>query len=169
MKKLLAIFTVICVMFSLCGCVFLKDMADSAGFEKPKTFEYDGLSIELTNDFLRMDFVSEEYDFIIGTEEITVLGVKVDVEDNENISDMDYAVAFRNAFIDNNPTELTEISSIPTLNYEFSDDNGKNQTAAVMFYKGTDCFWVVTFATLSNNFDELYDEICGYAKTVKCD
>lgn len=79
MRKFLSVLMVICLMFSLCGCAFLRDVADSTvnNDEKVKVFDFEGLSIELTTDFLRMDFISEDYDVIVGDGEITVMGIKM--------------------------------------------------------------------------------------------
>ena len=58
MKKILAvILTFACLAISLSGCTFLKDATDLVLNDeaKAKTFEFDGISIELTTDFLRMD------------------------------------------------------------------------------------------------------------------
>ena len=74
MKKVLALFMVICFMTTLCGCTFLKDVSDLSGKEEPKTFQFDGVSIELTTEFLRMDFISKDYDFVVGTDDLTVMG-----------------------------------------------------------------------------------------------
>ncbi len=168
MKKVIALFTVICLMTTLCGCALLKDIVDSTGREKPKTFEFDGVSIELTNQFFRMDFLSEDYDFVVGTDDITVMGVKAVVEDNEEIPVIDYADFYRTAIAYKNPTEITEIDDVPTFQCVMDDEDGEDTRVAVMFYKGTDCFWVIFFAADTDDFSENYNDICKYAKTVKC-
>jgi hypothetical protein len=50
-----------------------------------------------------------------------------------------------------------------------SDDKDDDLKYAAMFYKGTDCFWVILFAEDVDDFDENYAQICKYAKSVKCD
>ena len=78
MKKFFAVLMVVLLTFSLCGCDFLKDVSDMAQNKvaQAKTFEFDGLSIDLTTDFMRMNFVDEDYDFIVGTVGITIMGAK---------------------------------------------------------------------------------------------
>lgn len=172
MKKTISLLLCFCLAFCLCGCDFLRDVADSANGEKtPKTFDFEGISMELTNEFLRMDFISEKYDFVVGNEKLSVMGIKMDSKESnlENLSVLEFAKFFRELMKDDNPTEVTEISQIPTMQYTTTDDDGENQTAAVMFYKGTDCFWIVCFVTKTDNFEESYEEICGYAKTVVCE
>lgn len=170
MKKVLAVLMVICIALSLCGCTFLKDVADSAKIEEPKTFEFEDISIELTSRYLRMDFISEDYDFIVGNEEVTVMGLKVEAEEDvfELMTVRDYAVSFHSLLEADNPTEVTEIDGIPTMQYNSYTDDGKKQTTAVMFYKGSDCFWVITFTSVTEKFDDNYSDICKFAKSVKC-
>ena len=172
MKKILALILVACMAFSLCACDFAKDLADSTLNIKAqaKTFDFDGISIELTTDFVRMDFISDEYDFIVGTETLTLMGIKVDSEDTalNDVSVKDYAESFRSLMLSSNPTEITLIDDIPTMQYTASED-GDEQTIAVMFYKGSDCFYVLCFGASSDTFKEQYKDICKYAKTVKCE
>ena len=68
MKKFITVILAVCFILSLSGCSFLKDVSDMAQNEIPqaKTFKADGLSIDLTTDFLNMDFVDKDYNFIIG-------------------------------------------------------------------------------------------------------
>ncbi len=136
----------------------------------PSFFDLDGISIELTSDFLRTDFVNEEFDFIVGTEYLTVMGIKVD-DNGSGIIDysvLEFAEQFRPLLESDDPSDITVTDGIPTFQYRSVSD-GIDQTNAVMFYKGSDCFWVVSFITSTDVFDGTYDEIIKYAKTVKCD
>lgn len=173
MKKLLALLMAFCLIFSLCGCDFVKDVADSAINEKAKakTFELDGVSIKLTTDFLRMDFVSEDYDFVVGDEELTIMGLEMDFDENEvnSLTVSEFAEFFRSNMLDSDPTEVEEMSGIPVFEYCSDSDDGEELTTAVMFYKGDDSFWAICFAADTDDFDELYDDICKYAKSVKVD
>ena len=140
MKKVLSILMALCLVVSLAGCNFLKDFADSTKIEKPKTFEFDGISIELTTDFLRMEFISDDYDFIVGNEKLSVLGIKTDTEgtDLEDMSAFEYAQNFRMMMEDSEPTDITFIDDIPTMQYT-EDEEDEQQTCAVTFYKGEKC------------------------------
>lgn len=162
-----------CLLFSLCSCDFAKDVADSAINEKAKakTFELDGVSIKLTTDFLRMDFVSKDYDFVVGDEELTVMGLEMDFDESEveSLTVLEFAEFFRSNMLDSDPTEVEEMSGIPVFEYRADSDDGEELTTAVMFYKGDDCFWAICFAAETDDFDELYDDICKYAKSVKVD
>lgn len=172
MKKALSILMVVCLMVSLCACDFLEDVADSAmNMEaEAKIFDFEGISIELTTDFLRLDFIDDDYEFIVGDEVLTVMGIKTLYEgtDLEDLTVLEFADNFRSLMEADNPTEITEMDGIPTMQYTGSDSEGE-VTCAVMYYKASDCFWVVCFATSTEDFDGMYGDICRYAKTVKCE
>lgn len=172
MKKLLSVLMAVCLMLSLCGCNFLKDVADMSanGTPKTKTFEFDGLSIELTTDFLQMDFIDEEYDFIVGSEKLTITGIKMLHSDTQfqDFTVSEFADYFRFSMDIENPTELTDLDGIPTMQYTAPSDDGEDQRVAMMYYKADDAFWILCFVTPADKFEGMYDKICKYAKTVKC-
>ena len=171
MKKLIAVILAVCFIFSLSGCSFLKDVSDMAQNEIPqaKTFKADGLSIDLTTDFLQMDFVDKDYNFIIGNDDLTVMGEKWLNSDTElgDFTVGEFAEYHRFLLEKINPTILNDMDGIPTMKYTTTADDGGEITAAVMYYKSDDSFWIVTFAADTDKFLKLYDEICTYAKSVK--
>ena len=170
MKKFFAVLMAVLLTFTVCGCDFLKDVSDMVQNEvaQAKTFEFDGLSIDLTTDFMRMNFVDEDYDFIVGTGELTIMGEKWLNSDTglEEFTASEFAEYHRFLLEKANPTELTDLQGIPTLQYETTGDDGAVIKAAVMYYKSTDGFWLVTFAGNSDDFEKAYNDICVYAQSV---
>ena len=170
MKKFFAVILMLLLTVALCGCDFLKDVNDMAEnpVAKPKTFEAEGISIELTTDFLQMGFVDEDYDFIIGDKTLTVMGEKWLNSETElgDFTVNEFAEYHRFLLEQINPTELSDLDGIPTMQYKTPADDGGNITAAVTYYKTEDCFWVVTFAADSEKFSKIYDDICKYAKSI---
>ena len=169
MKKIFAILLASCLLLSLCGCDFVKDVADSMEEEQSKVFEFDGVSMELTNKFLRMDFVDEDYAFIVGNGTLTIMGTKVAMEGTD-LADLDigtYAERFRSLLEVDNPTPISVEDGIPSLQYRVAEDS-VDQTCAVMFYKGTTHFWAICFVTDTDVFDANEADIWKYAKTVDC-
>ncbi len=168
MKKLFAVIVVVCLLLSFGGCDFLRDVADSTKDEQPKTFDFDGISIELTTQFLRMDFINEDYDFIVGNDTVCIMGFEIPTDDTDlgDLTVLEFAQYFRTLMEEDNPTEVSEMDGIPTLQYTALSDDGEEQTMAVMFYKADDCFWAVCFACATEKFDAAYADICQYAKSV---
>ncbi len=173
MKKILAVFlTVTCLMLCLSGCSFFKDVKDLALNDEAmaKTFEFDGVSIELTTDFLRMDSLKEDYNFAVGSETMSILGLKMLDSETEmgNVTIKEFAEDFHSLMEEFSPEEITEIDGIPTFKYRNTDDEVE-MTLALTFYRGSDCFWIIFFSAESENFEGLYSDICKYAKTIKCE
>ncbi len=170
MKKILSMLLTFCLLLSLCGCTFLSDVAEMGEKEEPKTFEFDDVSIELTTKYLRMDFISEDYEFVVGNTELSIFGTKVehDETDLQKLTVLEFAEYFRGLMLSNNPTEISEIDGIPTMQYIATEDS-KEYTNVVKFYKSDDSFWMISFVILSEKYDDMSDDIRKFAKTVKFD
>ncbi len=172
MRKVFVTLLAFALAFGLCGCAFLEDMVDMSFHitAKPKTFEVDGLSIELTTDFLQMDFIDERYDFIIGGDNVTVMGIKAGFENEalRELTDWEYAQLFRATLDEASASELQKNGNIPTFSFESTDEEG-SMTSDVVFYKGRDCFWVVLFTVDSRLYEKYHPIILDYANTVKCE
>lgn len=170
MKKIISVLICLCLIFSLCGCSFVKDITDSAVKGKTaKRFDFDGVSIQLTNEFLRMDFISEDYEFVVGNEDITLMGMKTDFKDTAlaDYSAKEFAGYFKELMADSNPTEVKEDDGIPSIEYT-TREGDDNMTCILKFYKGSSSFWILCFTVEADDYSEHYPEICKYAKTVKC-
>ena len=170
MKKLLLLCLMLVLCLSLCSCEFLQDVLDSTAHEEAenKVFEFDGLSIELTTAFLRMVIAGTNYDFIVGDGTVTVMGMKLENDALSDLTATEFAEFFCTLMEESTPTPVTHVNEIPTAQYVGTDDDGEQQTIAMMFYKATDCFWLVCFGAESDSFDDVYGEICHYATSVTC-
>ncbi len=174
MKRILALLLSVMMIFSLCACDFMKDLSDFVENDTPtsKTFDLDGISIELTTDFIRMDFLDEEYDFVIGTESVSVFGFDMTFDDTglDKASVLEFADVFRQQMMNTYPdiTEIVDEGGIQMFQYADSED-GEALTSVVAFYKASDRFWIITFAIETKDYEKLYPEICKYAKSVKCE
>lgn len=161
---------VLCI--SLCACDFARDVADMAMNEeaKAKTFDLNGVTMELTTDFLQMDFMGEGYDFVVGNGTITVMGLKVTGGESGfgDMTVLEFAEIFRATLEGEEPSPITELDGIPTMQYSAAADTDQPQTVAVMYYEAADGFWVICFATLTKDFESSYADICKYAKSVQC-
>ncbi len=171
MKRVVSVLLAVCLLVCFGGCAFVSDIADMAGNEvaKSKTFDLEGVTIVLTTDFLRMDFISEEYDFIVGNDQLTVLGTRLPHEETAagDMTVAEFAAYFRDLMADSAPTPLTLLDGIPTMQIRVVDEED-DQTMAMMFYEGTDCFWMLCFSAATADFQALYGDICRYAKSVTC-
>ena len=167
MKKLLLLGLALVLCLSLCSCDFLQDVVDRTANEEAesKVFEFDGLSIELTTDFLRMEITGTDYDFIVSDGTVTVMGMKMENAALNDLTATEFAEFFCTLMEESNPTPVTHVDGIPTAQYVGTDD-GEQLTIAMMFYKGADCFWLVCFGAESEIFSDVYAAICHYATSV---
>ena len=168
MKKLLLLCLMLVLCLSLCSCDFLQDVVDRTANEEAesKVFEFDGLSIELTTDFLRMEITGTDYDFIVSDGTVTVMGMKMENAALNDLTATEFAEYFCSLIAESAPTDVTHVNDIPTAQYVGTDDEGDRQTIAMMFYKGADCFWLVCFGAESEIFSDVYAAICHYATSV---
>lgn len=170
MKRILSILLCLTFLFSLCGCVFAKDLKDSTVnlVAKEKSFKHEDFNITLTSDFLTMDFVDESYDFIWGTEDITVMGLLVKLDDDilNGITAYDYAIAFCEEMQE--PVQVKTLDGIPITEYE-AENKGNTYKYLVSFYKSSSGIWVVMFGAEPDDYSKHYSELCKYAKSVSFD
>lgn len=175
MKKLLAFALAICMLFSLTGCSFITDLSDSVNNIIPdeKTFEFEGVSIKLNTDFLRMEFVDEDYDFIVGDGDVTVMGQKVPLNELElEFGDIDakrYAeLCLESLAVNYECTELSEHKNIPYFEYVTGYEDDEKQINLTVFYETSDAFLIMVFAFSANDAEKLRPISLSYAETVSC-
>ena len=171
MKKIISILLCMVMVLSLCACDFAKDIIDLTVNDTAvaKTFECGSLSLELNSDFLTMDFVDDNYEFIWGTEDVTIMGLMTEFEQDvlDNMTALDYATLFREQISDFNPSEISNLDGIPIMEYTNAGDDG-DVTFLLTFYEATDGIWLVMFGADADVYSEHYTSFCEYAKTVRC-
>jgi len=165
MKKIISILVCVAILASLSSCAFARDFFDMSVnvVEKEKSFEYEDFSIMLTTSFLTVDFISEEYSFIWGDGDVTVMGLEVDLE---GVSAEDYAVAFAENLGYADGECVGELDGIPTIEYEAEND-GELFRYLVFVYESADGFWVVIMGSEEDIYEEQYENICKYARSVQ--
>ncbi len=172
MKKLVLILLCVSMVLSLTACGFSKRIVEAAEnkAETVKTFRCDDLSIELTNDFMTMNFIDDTYNFIWGSGDVTVMGLYSEFEDDilQNMDVFEYAQAFRDNLSESDPSEVTLLDTIPTIEHTTIDEKGEKMIYLLAFYKAEHGIWLVTFGAEEDDYSEHYSDICKYAKTVKC-
>lgn len=173
MKKVISVLLCAVLMLSLCSCQFVQDLADMTqnGTPVAKTFEKDGFSIELDSSFLTMDFISEEYAFIWGNAHTTVMGLFVEYGDilPEGTAVETYAKAFRETLEGVTPSELRTEGGVFMLDYEGDAEDGGVMSILTSFHQAEDGIWIVMYSVPSDEYEERYETLCGYAKSVKCE
>lgn len=170
MKKFFSLLIVSILLFSLCSCDSLEDALDALDAAKIKTFQVENLSIDLNENFYRMDRLAEQFDFCISSEDMVIFGSRVDFAENDlsGVSLWDYAEAFRNNMDQSTMSELTDLNGIPTMQYEAYDNDNEKQIVFIALYEASDCFWMLQFISEKDDFRENAPLIHQYAQSVKC-
>ncbi len=166
MKKLICICLVLILSMSLCACDAAEEILELSGKLNAKTFTVDGLSIDLTRDFIRLDFLAEDFDFAIGSEDITILGTNMG--DAGDMSAWDFAVALREGMSNETVTEVADLEGIPTMLYTVIDDDGEEMTFMYAIYEASEGLWLLQFGFETDDYNELYPLVKQYALSVTC-
>ena len=84
MRKCITLLLIGILSFSLFGCNSVEEVLEI--FDVPataKTFTVDNLSIDLTDDFFRLDHIAQDCDFCISSDEIVVFGYEANFAEQD--------------------------------------------------------------------------------------
>lgn len=132
-----------------------------------KDFSSNGMSISLTDEFIEIDV--ENYTVVYDSKNVAVFALKeafalADGFQNYTLEQ------YGNLILKNNnlsASELQNLDGLTEFEYEFTNPNTKDTYTYFSFvYKADDAFWLVQFATLTENVDEYRAQILEWAKTV---
>lgn len=132
-----------------------------------KDFSSNGMSISLTDEFIKTDV--ENYTVAYDSKNVAVFALKeafalADGFQNYTLEQ------YGNLVLKNNnlsASELQNLDGLTEFEYEFTNPNTKDTYTYFSFvYKADDAFWLVQFATLTENVDEYRAQILEWAKTV---
>lgn len=170
MKRIISILVCVAILASLSSCAFVKDLMTRSVnlLEREKEFVFEDLSITLTTSFMTLDFINDEFSFIWGDGNVTVMGIEVDVGEEmiKEVSTEDYAAVYASELEGVSEDDIGDLNGIPTILY--SVDNGDGVfTYLICFYETSDSFWVVMLGSEEDIYEEEYDNICKYAASVQ--
>ena len=132
-----------------------------------KDFSSNGMSIRLTDEFIKTDI--ENYTVAYDSKNVAVFALKeafalADGFQNYTLEQ------YGNLVLKNNnlsASELQNLDGLTEFEYEFTNPNTKDTYKYFSFvYKADDAFWLVQFATLTENVNEYRAQILEWAKTV---
>ena len=132
-----------------------------------KDFSSNGMSIRLTDEFIKTDI--ENYTVAYDSKNVAVFALKeafalADGFQNYTLEQ------YGNLVLENNnlsASELQNLDGLTEFEYEFTNPNTKDTYKYFSFvYKADDAFWLVQFATLTENVNEYRAQILEWAKTV---
>lgn len=133
----------------------------------PKDFSSNGMTIKLTDEFVKTDV--ENYTVAYNSKNVAVLALKEAFALADGFQD--YTLEqYGNLVLQNNNLSSSKIEDKEGLigfEYEFTNPDTKGTYKYFSFvYKSNDAFWLVQFATLTENVDEYSSKIIEWAKTI---
>ena len=133
----------------------------------PKDFSSNGMTIKLTDEFVKTDV--ENYTVTYDSKNVAVFALKEAFALADGFQD--YTLEqYGNLVLQNNNLSSSKIEDKEGLigfEYEFTNPDTKDTYKYFSFvYKADDAFWLVQFATLTENVDEYSPKILEWAKTV---
>lgn len=148
----------------------LIGLATSSGLfpPEPQTFTSNGMSITLTDEFFETEI--ENYTVCFDSQEVAVFALKEEFSLVEGFGD--YSLEqYRDLVLQSNGLDSSSVVSADGtsyFSYEFKNpETGDNYSYYSFVYKADDAFWLVQFATLSENKDEYVPSFIEWSKTVK--
>ena len=134
---------------------------------KPKDFSSNGMTITLTDEFTKADV--ENYTAAYDSKNVAVLALKEEftlADGSQNYTLEQYG----DLVLQNNnlsSSKIENIEGLTTFEYELTNPDTKDTYKYFSFvYKTNDAFWIVQFATLTENADEYRSKIFEWAKTI---
>lgn len=133
----------------------------------PKDFSSNGMTITLTDEFVKTDV--ENYTVAYDSKNVAVFALKEAFTLAEGFQD--YTLEqYGNLVLQNNnlsSSKLQNLEGLTEFEYEFTNPDTKDTYKYFSFvYKSNDAFWLVQFATLTENVDECSSKIIEWAKTI---
>ena len=134
---------------------------------EPKDFSSSGMAITLTDEFIKAD--AKDYTIAYDSKNVAVFALKEAFALADGFQD--YTLEqYRNLELQNNNLSSSKIEDKEGLigfEYEFTNPDTKDTYKYFSFvYKSNDAFWLVQFATLTENVDEYSSKIIEWAKTI---
>jgi hypothetical protein len=153
MKKRSLIALLLCAVLLLtCGCT-----------AKPKTFTASGMTIELTEDFAEKEMVG--FTAVYQSKDVFVFALKEEFEILGDSMDLD---EYADLVLEANQMDADVEHEGEHTYFTFDKTvSGKDMTYTAVLYKGEDAYWMIQFACLSKDYDDLKDTIFGYAASVE--
>ena len=163
MKKSIFLITLLMISSLLCGCIMgIMPILDEESIGNPKTFEKDGLTITLTDEF-------EEQESKLGFDAYYVApfgGVVVTKEEftlKEGFAEETLEEYIVNVIANNGYTDITPQNEDGLWYYDHASNTSYGRSYC---YKGSDAFWIVQFICMPYHEEQLVDVFHSWALSV---
>ena len=137
---------------------------------QPKAFSSDGMGIVLTDDFKKTDIDADKFTVSYASDKVAVFALKESFSLASGFED--YTLSqYANLVINANGLTSASVKNDGNLKYFTYDytnpTSNEDYTYVAYVYKSGDAFWLIQFATLSEDADEYSEQIAEWARSVK--
>ncbi len=166
-RKGLLILTAAIVVGAVLG-YFITSMLFSSLPPEEKVFSFDEMNITLTDEFGETEV--KNYTVAYGSQDVAVFVLKEDFALADGF--WDYTLEqYADLLIESNnlgSTEPKTAEGLTSFEYEFTNPETNDVYRYFSYvYKTDDAFWMIQFATLSDNVDAYAQQITDWAKSVE--
>jgi hypothetical protein len=131
-------------------------------------FAKSGLTITLTKDFSEQNVVSQTATYISSKYVVITLKEEFQIFEQNNLSTDITLKEYAEDIIANNSLDSTVEGNESKPYFIYNRQvSGKDITYLAMVYKGSDAFWIVTFACESGDYESSQKQFMKWADTVK--
>ena len=168
MKKLLALSVFLSLALLLTACYHVVripdiDPSDENSIGKPKTFESDGITLLLTDQFREQESqVGFDAYYVADFAGVMVLKEEFTLEEGLGEKTLEN---YTNGVIENNGHQNTQAQEKDGLWYYIKDTDTVRYYS--FSYKGSDAFYIVQYSCFLSQTDEMEDTIFQWAKAVE--
>lgn len=167
MKKF---FTCTLSILMLC-CLLVSCLKIDVRTAEAQEFSKEGMNITLTKAFT--EDTEEDCDICYTSVQVSVFATKdlFSMTDGlKNLTVSQYAELIREQNEDKSPEEIQTSDGLTYFEYSFYDEeSGDNARYLTAFYKSSDAFWIVQFATYVSIYDDFRPDLINWANTVTFD
>ncbi|MGL5514158.1 MAG: hypothetical protein ACRDBM_13105 [Sporomusa sp.] len=160
MKKIVTVVSV----FLMLACLVLTGCSTQ---DQAQTFEKDGMTITLTDQFTEKDYASytvcyeSSESLVVALKESFTLFEQVGVSTDISLVEYGELVMSSNNF----EATIEETENITYFTYE-KQVNGEDYTYMATLHRGADAYWLIQFACETKNFEKLQSQFIDWAKTI---
>ena len=162
MKKWLLCLLAVIMVLPLAACsVDVKTASD-------KEFSSNGMKITLTSAFRESQ--AEGYTAVYDSSEVAVIGLREPYSVAAQLEDMtlsEYADIVYQNNASKSPKPISTVDGLTVMEFEFHNDElDKDYSYFTVMLKGEDCFWMIQFASETNNYEECKPYFIKWAKSI---
>lgn len=161
MKRFLSSFFVLVILIAVTSC---------GATGEAREFSSHGMNITLTDHFKEIDMDGMTVTF--DSSDVAVFALKESftlMDGFENYTLEQYGELVMNNNSSKNLSEMKSADGLMWFEYDFNNENNETYYYYTYIFKTDDAFWLIQFATLTENIEDYRDSFVTWAKSIHFD